>query len=65
MRGMKQEVLQNTKRSTTWSTRVWDDWVNNRTPPTKVALLFIGNCEQWNFKDAVQFGTVVLVVEKR
>ena len=24
---------------------------------------FRGNCEQWNFKDAVQFGTVVLVVE--
>ena len=23
-------VPQNTKRSTTWSTRVWDDWVKER-----------------------------------
>ena len=25
-------IPQNTKRSTTWSTRVWDDWLKNGTP---------------------------------
>ena len=42
-----------------WSTRVWDDWLKNGTPYHD-NYTFV---ETYNFKDAVQFRTVVLVVE--
>ena len=42
-----------------WSTRVWDDWLKNGTPYHD-SDTFV---EPQNFKDAVQFQTVVLAVE--
>ena len=42
-----------------WSTRVWDDWLKNGTPYHD-SDTFV---EPQNFKDAVQFRTVVLAVE--
>ena len=42
-----------------WSTRVWDDWLKNGTPyPDSDTFV-----EPQNIKDAVQFRTVVLAVE--
>ena len=45
-----------------WSTRVWDDWLKNGTPhhDSPDSDTFV---EPYNFKDAVQFRTVVLAVE--
>ena len=42
-----------------WSTRVWDDWLKNGTPYHD-SNTFV---EPQNFKDAVQFRTLVLAVE--
>ena len=42
-----------------WSTRVWDDWLKNGTPYHD-SDTFV---EPQNFKDAVNFRTVVLAVE--
>ena len=42
-----------------WSKRVWDDWLKNGTPYHD-SDTFV---EPQNFKDAVQFQTVVLAVE--
>ena len=42
-----------------WSTRVWDDWLKNGTPYHD-SDTFV---EPQNFKDAVQFRTLVLAVE--
>ena len=42
-----------------WSTRVWDDWLKNGTPQHDRDTFV----ELQNFKDAVQFRTVVLAVE--
>ena len=52
-------IPQNTKRSTTWSTRVWDDWLKNGTPYHD-SDTFV---QPWNCKDVVQFRTVVLAVK--
>ena len=42
-----------------WSTRVWDDWLKNGTPyPDSDTFV-----EPQNIKDAVHFRTVVLAVE--
>ena len=42
-----------------WSTRVWDDWLKNGTPyPDSDTFV-----EPQNIKDTVQFRTVVLTVE--
>ena len=47
-----------------WSTRVWDDWLKNGTPypdsDTTHTSTFV---EPQNFQDAVQFRTVVLAVD--
>ena len=32
-------IPQNTKRATTWSKRVWDDWVKERNALTRTATL--------------------------
>ena len=42
-----------------WSTRVWDDWLKNGTPYHDSDTYV----EPQNFKDTVQFRTVVLAVE--
>ena len=42
-----------------WSARVWDDWLKNGTP-YRDNYTFV---EAQNFKDAVQFRTLVLAVE--
>ena len=40
-----------------WSTRVWDDWLKNGTP-NHDSDTFV---EPWNSKDAVQFRTVMVL----
>ena len=45
-----------------WGTRVWDDWVKERKA-LRWQRHFLGSSKPWNFKDAVQFRTVVLAVE--
>ena len=42
-----------------WSTRVWDDWLKNGTPYHDNDTFV----EPQNFKDAAQFRTIVLAVE--
>ena len=42
-----------------WSTRVWDDWLMNGTPYPDIDTFV----EPQNIKDAVQFRTVLLTVE--
>ena len=42
-----------------WSTRVWDDWLKNGTPQYDSDT----SVEPWNFKNAVYFRTVVLAAE--
>ena len=62
-RGMKQEYHKTQRGQlrvvSSWSTRVWDDWLKNGTPYHD-SDTFV---ELQNFKDAVQFRTLVLAVE--
>ena len=56
---MKQEYhKKEVNYMSSWSTRVWDDWLKNTLP---WQWHFRGTVE--NFKDAVQFQSVVLAVE--
>ena len=58
----EERISQNTKRSPTWITRVWDHWVKKRNTLPRQRH-FHGSSKTWNFKEAVQFRTVVLAVE--
>ena len=53
-------MKQNTKRSTTWSTWLCDNWVKERNALSWQRHLR-GSSKPWKFKDAVQFWTRVVV----
>ena len=53
-------ISQNTKRATSWSTRVWDDWFTERNSlPINDSDTFVV-VQTVDFKDTLQFRTVVL-----
>ena len=47
-------IPQNTKRSTTWSTRVWNDWVKERNALPRQRH-FCSSSKPWNFRTLFNF----------